>query len=212
MILLSLALHSSYNWNVINTKCCETKKTVSVWSKKYHSFTGSSSFVFALTLCVRWLSTHVYVTGSCKCVWAPEESGPWPGLPDTGGKAHWVLILKRLVHAHILTHKQADQMHMLLASGSLSVNRCFLPSRPNRTASAPHRRTRYFPTAWPTGQVEGQTHPLVSLWFHFLLYLDPVSIWPTHLSPDKESYNLSIKLDRKLTLPANLKHILNSNV
>lgn len=24
------------------------------------------------------------------CVWAPEESGPWPGLPDTGGKAHCV--------------------------------------------------------------------------------------------------------------------------
>lgn len=39
-------------------------------------------------------------------VWAPEEGGPRPGLPDTGGKAkHLALILTRiLVHAHTHTH------------------------------------------------------------------------------------------------------------
>lgn len=75
------------------------------------------------------------------CVWAPEESRSWPGLPDTGGRAHWAVILKHLTCAYSNTHKQRDQTDTLLTSGSLFVNRCFLPSRPNHTASAPQRDT-----------------------------------------------------------------------
>lgn len=124
-------------------------------------------------MCVWVCCLHVYATGSCKA----SVSGPLRKvgqgqvcrIQGGGGRAHWVLTLK-LVHAHILTHKQRNQTHALLASGSLSVSRCFLPSRPNRTASAPHRHTRYFPAGWPAGQVEGQTHPFaLSLWFHFFV-------------------------------------------
>lgn len=74
-------------------------------------------------------------------VWAPEEGGPRPGLPDTGGKAkHLALILTRLlVHAHTHTPTcmcTVTYTHMQLSTSWLpSVNRCFLPSSPTHTTS-----------------------------------------------------------------------------
>ncbi len=83
-------------------------------------------------------------------VWAPEEGGPRPGLPDTGGKAkHLALILTQLlVHAHtntqIYTRTCTDTCrHIYLSTSWLpSVNRCFLPCSPTHTISHIRTHTR----------------------------------------------------------------------
>lgn len=68
---------------------------------------------------------------------APEEGGPWPGLPDTGGKAkHFALLLKQThvcacmkTHTHMCTDTYRYRHHS--TSWLPSVNRCFLPCKPN---------------------------------------------------------------------------------
>lgn len=60
---------------------------------KFHAVVNMVELVFQLfcfspnfvRVCVCWPFTHVsYRKLQGVCVWAPEESGPWPGLPDTG--------------------------------------------------------------------------------------------------------------------------------
>lgn len=112
-------------------------------------------------MCVLAVYTHVCATGRRLCL------GPWGGWAmarSAGYRREGTLGFNtETSHTHSNTHKQSDQADTLLPSGSLSVNRCFLPSRPNCAASAPHWHTQCFPTGWPTGQVEGQTCPLVPL-------------------------------------------------
>lgn len=92
-------------------------------------------------------------------------------------------------HTHICTHNLPANTSQLP-----SVNRCFLSSSPNHTASravCPYRVTQ--------GPGEGADPPVGSS-VVFLLLLDPVPIcWPTHLSPDRADCNFSATQDRKLT-------------
>lgn len=151
-------------------------------------------------------------------VWAPEEGGPRPGLPDTGGKAkHLALILTRiLVHAHTHTHAHAcleTYTHMQLSTSWLpSVNRCFLPSSPTHTTS--HIQTHKCsaspgtPTGWPRGRVQGQLHPSVL----FSLMLDPVQVSSPGQKRLQFRYQGPTGQEINFCLPADLTRILDSDV
>lgn len=82
-------------------------------------------------------------------VWAPEEGGSRPGLQDTGGKAHLALIPKELlVCTHIQTKTPQHHIHIYVHTTSRlpSVNRCFLSSSPNHTASHSNTHVQCVPT------------------------------------------------------------------
>lgn len=161
-----------------------------------------SSFVFALTLCVCvcWLSTHMCVLQEGVCVWAPEESGPWPGLPDTGGRAHWALILKHLAHVLTHTNKTAKQtLYYLLAPFLLTDASC----PPVQTAQLQHHIDTRSVSLQVDLQARWKGRP--ALWFLSSFIFCYSWILFNFVSAQTESYNLSNKVRQKRNTASQLK-------
>lgn len=133
------ALYSICN-SYLSNGCYEGLFSLSVGQQRLSGWnTNSLWFRLSTRICV-CVCVHAHkvmcVTGSYKSVWAPEEGGPWPGLPDTGGKAkHWALILIQ-THVHLNIHA-----HKNIPYWPSWINRCFLPSSQIHRASHTHKHT-----------------------------------------------------------------------
>lgn len=145
-------------WGIIFPICWSTK---SFRVKHYPSLV---SFEHAyLCLCVR-AHKVMCVTGSYKYVWAPEEGGPRPGLPDTGGKAkHWALILIQ-THVHLNIHTHTKIYH----TGPPELTDASCPAAKS-TELHTHTNTHIqhgpgTPTGWPRGHFKGAAPPVVLFW------------------------------------------------